>query len=217
MKFKFSYSTIINFTAVMLLGLCCLADDNSTGKVKETPYKIAKNSSVTLRALSPQAEEATIPAGKPFTIDLLMAVKGNKTLSGASFGVQIYSPDNSIVNIDHRDTGAEYTFKSIVFSGEWSKAFNAISSINMKKHYGFDGSLPDSIYFIFAGFEGVPPNGEEKTYIKFNLAVDKFVKGSKGTLCVDSVGTGITNDFDWLFPREFEVTFGGPYCWKIEK
>ncbi len=167
--------------------------------------------SLSFKAVSPQAEKGIIPARDTFSVDLVLDYNGPKELTGGSFGIQFYSPDKSIktVVLPVVDTAVK-SYGNIEYLNGWKKAFDALNMINLEKPFGYDGNLPDSTYFVFAGIKGYASGQGPQSVIRFNMIAD-----GSGKLCVDSVGKAGA-DLEWLFPDGFQVTFGGPYCWEIK-
>lgn len=190
---------------VMVLVIGIAFGISAQDKMAATKYQM------NFSAASPQAEKGVIAANQNFTVDLILDYKGAKEMTGGTFGVSFYSPDNSIKKVSHVpvDTTAKL-FKSIQYLNGWDNAFKILNMINLDSLRGFDGNLPDTTYFIFAGLEGIPSMEQALPMIRYNLKVE-----GSGKLCIDSVGQA-TKDLDWLFPDYFEVSFGGPYCWEIK-
>jgi len=183
----------------------------AVGVTAQEKTKEAVPMALSIKAVSPQAEKGIIPAKDTFSVDLVMDYNGPKDLSGGSFGIQFFSPDKSLKSVTLRqvDTaGGDYA--NIEYLNGWNDSFNAFNSINLDEQLGYDGKLPDSTYFIFAGIKGYTSGQGPKTVIRFNFKAD-----GSGKLCVDSVGKA-TGDLDWLFPAGINVTFGGPYCWELK-
>lgn len=68
---------------------------------------------VSIHAVSPQASENTINGNDEFTVDLVLEVKGRRELTGGAFGIQFYSPDNSIPHLSHVDFNPTENNRSI--------------------------------------------------------------------------------------------------------
>jgi len=115
---------------------------------------------VSIYAVSPQAFENAIDGNSEFTVDLVLEVEGMRELTGGAFGIQFYSPDNSIPHLSHVDFIPTGNYGSIEFADIWADKFNAVNLVNNNQPYGFDGNLPDSVYFTFAGFTGIAPGSE---------------------------------------------------------
>lgn len=183
----------------------------AVGVTAQEKAKEAVPMALSIKAVSPQAEKGVIAAKDSFSVDLVMDYSGPQDLSGGSFGIQFFSPDKSLKSVTLRpvDTaGGDYA--NIEYLNGWNDMFSAFNSINLEEQLGYDGKLPDSTYFIFAGIKGLPSRQGPKTMIRFNFKAD-----GSGKLCVDSVGK-TSGDLDWLFPANVNVTFGGPYCWELK-
>jgi len=127
---------------------------------EETRNTSEAKSVVSIYAASPQAFENAIDGNHEFTVDLVLEVEGMRELTGGAFGVQFYSPDNSIPHLSHVDFNPTGNYSSIEFADIWADKFNAVNLVNNDQPYGFDGNLPDSVYFTFAGFTGIAPGSE---------------------------------------------------------
>lgn len=167
-----------------------------------------------IRAESPQAVEGEIDGSQDFQVDLVMDYVGSEDMSGLEFGIYFSSPDNTLENVIHRDVGGYGPLNSITYSQEWLNIFSIFNQVNLGLEYGFNGTLPDSVYHTFIGLYGYSPGQGEQTQITYHMAAEAAV-GGVGTLCVDSAGQGENPDFDWLFPLDIEAHFDGPYCWQI--
>ncbi|GEM_PF-2263709 len=193
---------------IALLGVLAFA---FTVSAQTTKNPFTEPATLGFKAVSEQAKDGTIMGKDGFTIDILMNYDGKVDLTGGSFGIQLTSPDKSIKKIIHTpvDTAAAY-YKSVQFMDVWKKGFDALNMINIDEPYGFNGDLPDSAYFIFAGITGIKTGLGEIPVIRFNLQAE-----GPGKLCVDSIGKA-SSDFDWLFPANITATFKGPYCWDLK-
>jgi hypothetical protein len=179
----------------------------------------AAHAGMVFTAQSPEDVAGEIPGGNPFTIDIHVDYTGVSVLSGLTFGVHLYSDDGTIATVTHRDVGGPVAgYPNITYSAEWITAYGAIlNQVNFNQVYGFNGSLPDSAYFVGLSLVGgLTPGTGDQNHIQFALQVDEAVGGTEGRLCIDSVGVGLTPDWDWKIPAyALPATFSGPYCWLI--
>jgi hypothetical protein len=199
-------STFALLVMLILIMAVAVTAQEAQEKTKEITSPI-----VSFMAVSPQAKDGVIPAKDSFTVDLVLNYSGPKDLTGGSFGVQFYSPDKSLKSVVLRtvDTTAK-EYGNIEFIDGWKKAFDALNMINLDKPFGYNGVLPDSTYFVFAGIKGYATGQGPQAVIRFNLKAE-----GPGKLCVDSVGRA-GDDLEWLFPEGYQVSFEGPYCWEIK-
>ncbi len=159
----------------------------------------------TIRAeASPLLGPGYIELGVPFTIDLYMNNNDGSEHVGYSMPLAFYSPDNSLINIVHRDVGGEASTGSIVYQNDFDSYWTIL---NEWFEFGWDGSLPDTINHTVATLTGWPPGLGEQLYIQFNMQANE-----EGTLCVDSIQHA-NPTYDWLF--DFPTSFSGPYCWEV--
>lgn len=203
---------VVTFSVIFCFSLVAGQQINANEKTENaTEAKSVAN----IYAVSPQASDNTIDGNDGFTVDLVLGVKGLRGLTGGAFGIQFYSPDNSIPHLSHVDFNPTGNNRSIEFTDAWKGKLDAINLVNNDQPYGFDGNLPDSVYFTFAGFNGIAPDSGPKTMIRFHLNTQFLTGEGIQTLCVDSIGHGAEDGMDWLFPKGITATFNGPYCWQV--
>jgi len=176
-----------------------------------------------ISASSPEASGGEIAGGTPFTINIVWdytqevgSDNENYVLSGGSFGIVFYSPDGSIENVVHQDVGGDGPFNSITYSTLMTDEID-LFQLNFDQDFGFNGSLPDTAFYVTAGFlGGIDPNLGPDNAFSYHMQVNNAVGAIFGELCVDSMAEGPTEDWDWLFtPQTGAVTFAGPFCWSI--
>jgi len=166
------------------------------------------NAAVIRAEASPLLLPGLVEIGQPFTIDIYMDNNDGVEHLGYSMPFTLYSPDNSITNVTHRDVGGYGPFGSIYMAPEF-EGYWAI--LNQWTPFSFDGSLADTINHTVAALNGWPPGLGEQLNLQFALQIDQ-----EGTFCIDSVSVpdqSPPGKFDWLF--DFPTPFNGPYCWEI--
>ncbi|RKX18501.1 MAG: hypothetical protein DRP51_09065, partial [Candidatus Zixiibacteriota bacterium] len=167
------------------------------------------NAVLEVKAISPEAtgDAITLAAADSFHVDIWMKVgDGDPDLTGGSMAFGFYSPDGSISNISHLTVstadGTLSSTKSVeMLNGFYPSLFFA--SIPLENSW--DGSLPDTMTYAFAGLSGMTSSHPDQAYIRFN-----FRAGNDGIFCVEDVHAG--GDIDWLFDRPYTFT---PQCWTI--
>ncbi len=164
----------------------------------------------------PEASGGSVPLGTPFSVELIFNYTQPEgiSLGGGAYGIGFYSPDGSIADVGHRNTGGSGLDGSIEFSSTWSSAFSLYNDFVPPINY--DGVLPDAVYNTFISLGGLVPNTGPQTHVTFRFQVDEAAGGGTGgTLCVDSAGSGENSDQDWLFEASVgDVSFNGgqPLC-----
>jgi len=163
--------------------------------------------------VSPEISPGKIEIGVPFTVDIYMNNDDFDTY-GYSLPFILYSPDQSISTIIHRNVSAysaddvpyvsSYNDSSIVMANGFDGYWNMI---NKWIGFSWDGSLPDSINHATATMGSWPSDLGEVLNVQFALQIDE-----PGTFCIDSADFPGTT-YDWLF--DFPMSFNGPYCWTI--
>jgi hypothetical protein len=159
-----------------------------------------------------------IVVGDTFSIEIHAMNDFGETI-GISMPLHMYSPDQSILNIIHRNVqgisadsiafgGITWNDSSITTYNGWDESF--FNMLFLFYGTSWDGALPDTINFsglTFAGWFEEPYSHK----ISYALQINET-----GTFCVDSIDhSGASDDtYDWIFDDD-NTMFNGPYCWTI--
>jgi hypothetical protein len=162
---------------------------------------------------NPELEQGVIQVGTPFTIDIYMNNNDDSTY-GHSWPLVFYSPDGSIGSVIHNNvsgfsaeafpSGVSYNDSSILVNDTYNSYW---TMLNMWFGFSWDGQLPDTINHTTATLDGWPDGLGEVLNARF-----AFIINEGGIFCVDSLKHA-NSDFDWIF--DFDMDFGGPYCWTL--
>ncbi len=181
----------------------------------------AAQADMTFTFTSPQDDgNGNIPGAAPFELNVHLNYTEGETsfLLGGTFGFYIYSDDGTIATMTLRPvTGGHSIFPCVTFSTAWTSAFSALNQVNFDGSVGdagFNGALPDTVFFNAISFVGFMPS--ESDPITLHLQVDNAIGGTSGILCIDSSGQYINSDWDWLFDAtQSGVVTVENKCWTI--
>jgi hypothetical protein len=156
----------------------------------------------------------TLYVDSNFTFDIYMNNVDEGDIVGYSITFNIYSPDNSITEIVHRNVhgfpieGATVTTDSSVLDMNGFEAY--WTAVNSFYGLGWDGTLPDTISNSTIDFSGWPQGLGEHLYIQLALQVNQ-----EGMLCIDSSGGGDNSDRDWMWLGNPATVTGRPWCYRF--
>jgi len=158
----------------------------------------------------PEVAPNTIPMGVDVFIDIWAFYDGDCLDNGQSMSFTIYSPDESITEVIHRNVHSEYGPDSsfLLINGYGAGGyFNMLSAIAV---WSWDGILPDTFNHVGVGFYQIPPDTEEMIRIRVALEINQ-----EGTICIDSIDHP-NDSYDWIWgPQCIAPSFNGPYCWTV--
>ncbi len=159
----------------------------------------------------PKVDDTTIPMADIF-IDLYYHYEPGDLISVHSTPYMIYSPDESIQNVVHRDVGGIGTYNSFILQNGFQPQGGFFELLSNIWEFGLEGILPDTLAHVGISLDPLPDDLGEQVYIRIALKLEE-----EGILCIDSIDHP-NQSYDWIFgdmgPLE-NVPFNGPYCWTV--